>query len=377
MVSSAQREPLTVFRSGEDGYRTYRIPAIIRLTENRLLAFCEGRVNGGADFGNVDIVMKYSNDQGKTWSALQVVADQDSLQAGNPAPVVDWTDPNYPAGRIFLFYNTGNAPEAAIRKGKGLREVFYKTSVDGGMHWSDPVNITASVHRPNQPERDRRYQFAGDWRSYANTPGHAIQLRSGPCRGRLYIAANHSSGEPQSQFTDYSSHGYYSDDHGKSFRLAASVPFPGSNEAMAAEPAPGTLLLQFRNQSGRPRLRGIAISHDGGASWDSVYYDQQLPDPVCQGSILVAANGPKKVVLTCNNADTARRNNLTLRVSTNGGKSWQQSIRIDASNDGPGVDFTAYSDMVNLDRGVVGILYERNSYRGIVFRRIRWNNGSK
>jgi hypothetical protein len=30
----------------------------------------------------------------------------------------------------------------------------------------------------------------------------------------------------------------------------------------------------------------VAISKDGGEHWDSVYYDKQLPDPVCQGSLL-------------------------------------------------------------------------------------------
>ena len=78
---------------------------------NELLAFCEGRVKGSADFGDIDIVMKKSNDGGKTWMPIKKIVDIDSLQAGNPAPVVDLTDPVYPGGRIFLFYNTGNNHE--------------------------------------------------------------------------------------------------------------------------------------------------------------------------------------------------------------------------------------------------------------------------
>ncbi|MCH5599194.1 glycoside hydrolase [Niabella ginsengisoli] len=97
------QEPTTVFASGKDGYKSFRIPAIISLKDGSLLAFAEGRVNNAGDFGNIDIVMRSSSDNGKSWYALQVAVDAKELQAGNPAPVVDLTDPAYPNGRIFLF----------------------------------------------------------------------------------------------------------------------------------------------------------------------------------------------------------------------------------------------------------------------------------
>ncbi|WP_232047039.1 sialidase family protein [Sphingobacterium daejeonense] len=65
---------------------------------------------------------------------MKVAADYDKLQAGNAAPVADLLDPAYPEGRIFLFYNTGNNHEGEVRKGKGLREVWYITSTDGAKH---------------------------------------------------------------------------------------------------------------------------------------------------------------------------------------------------------------------------------------------------
>src|SRR6218665_2363513 len=151
----------------------------------------------------------------KTWSLLQVAASNDTLQAGNPAPVVDRADSAYPKGRLFLFYNTGNASENMVRKGRGLREVWYKTSTDNGLTWSAPVNITLQVHKPRQPRVNSAYNFNEDWRSYANTPGHAIQLTSGKYKGRIYVAANHSAGEPQKHYADGRAFGYYTDDHGK------------------------------------------------------------------------------------------------------------------------------------------------------------------
>ncbi len=175
-----------VFISGQEGHKSYRIPAIIT-AGNKLLAFCEGRVDHAGDFGDINIVLKESTDGGKSWSALRTVVDYNKLQAGNPAPVVDQTDPAYPQGRIFLFYNTGDNHEAEVRKGKGLREVWYKTSADGGQTWSDPVNITTQVHRPKRPDLNPAYDFPENWRSYANTPGHALQFKDGKFKGRIYF----------------------------------------------------------------------------------------------------------------------------------------------------------------------------------------------
>src|SRR6476620_10714420 len=192
MVFSQEKIP--VFISGTEGHKSYRIPAIIGLPNGDLLAFCEGRVNGAGDFGDINIVMKRSSNNGKTWMPLVTIVDADSLQAGNPAPVVDLTDPSFPQGRIFLFYNTGNNHEGEVRKGNGLREVWYKTSTDNGKTWSAPVNITLQVHRPMQPRVNPGYNFAEDWRSYANTPGHAMQFQNGRYKGRIFIPANHSAG---------------------------------------------------------------------------------------------------------------------------------------------------------------------------------------
>jgi sialidase-1 len=235
IMSVAQRTAIPVFTSGTEGHKSYRIPAIISLPNGALLAFAEGRVNGSGDFGDINIVLKRSMDGGNSWDPLQYVAEFDTLQCGNPAPVVDLTDPRFPQGRIFLFYNTGNNHEGEVRKGKGFKQVWFKTSVDGGLTWSAPTDITLQVHRPYHPEVNEAYSFKEDWRTYANTPGHAMQFQSGRYKGRIYVAANHSAGPPKKQAEDYDAHGFYSDDHGNSFHLGSSLQWPGSNESMATE----------------------------------------------------------------------------------------------------------------------------------------------
>lgn len=369
----SQNKNVSVFISGTEGYKSFRIPAIIKTFNNDLLAFCEGRVNSSGDFGDIDIVMKRSTDHGKTWTSISKVVNYDLLQAGNPAPVIDNTDPAYPNGRIFLFYNTGNNHEGEIRKGKGVREVWYKTSIDNGFTWSEGVNITTQTHRPNYPQVSSTYNFKEDWRSYANTPGHGLQILEGIYRGRIFIAANHSSGAPLPNFMDYNAHAYYSDDHGKSFKLSETVNVPGSNESTAAEISNNRVMLNARNQSGHIKARLAVIGSNGGANWDTSYFDNQLPDPVCEGSILNIGTKNKKNILAFSNAaDTLRRDNLTLRISFDEGKTWPKRIPIDKSPVEGAKDFTAYSDLVKMNNNQIGVLYEKEGYAKIEFIVINW-----
>ena len=132
LVNLAFGQEVAVFTSGTEGHKSYRIPAIIALKNKEILAFAEGRVNNSGDFGDINIVMKRSADKGKTWSPVKVLVNYASLQAGNPAPVVDMLDPEHPQGVVYLFYNTGNNHEGEVRKGNGLREVWYIKSTDQG-----------------------------------------------------------------------------------------------------------------------------------------------------------------------------------------------------------------------------------------------------
>lgn len=362
MGSSFLNAQSVVFKSGNDNYSTFRIPAIIKAPNGDLLAFCEGRVNNSGDFGNIDIVMKRSTDGGNNWSTIQVVVDADSLQAGNPAPVVDLLDPACPGGRIFLFYNTGNNHEGEVRKGKGERKVVYVTSTDNGKSWGAPVDISEETHRHGKEE---------DWRSYANTPGHALQLERGKYKGRIYVAANHSEGAPKSRFEDYRAHGFYSDDHGKTFSLSESVRFPGGNESTAAELSGSRLMMNSRNQRGDKRMRIVSVSEDGGNRWAISFFDSTLVDPVCQGSILNIGWKDDRAVLAFSNAATAnRRDSLMVRISLDEGVTWKYSLLIDHDPEKK-KDHTAYSDLVLVNKKTLGVLYERNGYREILFTPIQ------
>lgn len=361
LITDLAAQSTTVFENGESGYTCFRIPAIAKAPNGTLLAFVEGRVNNCGDFGDVDIVMKTSNDNGLTWGSLQVVASNTTLQAGNPAPIVDLFDPKYPKGRIFLVYNTGNASEQANREGDGVREVLYITSTDNGQTWSVPTNITTSVHRPKNPAFNPSYSFKEDWRSYANTPGHGLQLTKGEFRGRLLVPANHSEGPPQKESRDYHAHAFFSDDHGATWRLSSVIDYPGSNESTAAELSDGSVLLNMRNQSGDQKYRLSSRSNSGGEVWEKAKIETQLPDPVCEGSILnVPISRRKNVLFFSNLNSTTQRANLSLYKSEDDGKKWTLVKVVDAGS-------SAYSDLVLISRRQLGVLYEKDGYRKIVF----------
>lgn len=346
-LASAKNAIIPVFANGDNGYKCFRIPAIVATPDGALLAFAEGRRNGCNDFGDIQIVMRISRNQGKTWGPLQVVARNGNLQAGNPVPVVDTRDAHYPKGRVLLVYNTGDASEAAVREGKGTRRIWYVASMDDGATWGNPVEITATVKLPS-------------WRSYATGPGHGLLLTSGPHAGRIVIAANHSEGDAHSA-SETMAHAFFSDDHGSTWHLGDTLAVPGTNESTAAESGDGSVVMNSRDQSGKSRARVIAISSSGAEHWDRHIIAHDLPDPVCQGSMLTYA--PKKgkpTLLFSNAASTTNRVNLTLSVSRDGGLTWPKHTTIDA---GP----SAYSDIVIMKQGTLGIIWERGSDNGIFF----------
>ena len=78
-----QSSDIVVFQSGSDGYQTFRIPALIKAPNGDLLAFCEGRVNNELDAGDIDLVMRRSKDNGKSWGKLKIIWDDNKNTCGN------------------------------------------------------------------------------------------------------------------------------------------------------------------------------------------------------------------------------------------------------------------------------------------------------
>lgn len=135
-----------LFISGTDGYDTYRIPAIVTTNSGTLLAFCEGRKEGRGDAGNIDIVMKRSEDNGKTWGDQVVLWDDEGNTCGNPCPVVDEITGEI---HLLLTHNLGSDHESDIihKTSESTRTVWVMRSSDDGKTWTEPQDITSTTKK--------------------------------------------------------------------------------------------------------------------------------------------------------------------------------------------------------------------------------------
>ena len=337
-TSNARTAPakVNVFENGMSGYATFRIPAIIRTKGNTLLAFAEARRYSISDSGDIDLVVRRSEDGGKSWGEIIVVWDDAENTCGNPAPIVEKE-----SGRIILLmtWNRGEDKERQIMRRTSIdtRRVFICHSDNDGVSWSTPEQITNSV----KPE---------EWAWYATGPCHAIQLQHKAHRGRIVVPCVHSLYD--GKHTYYNAHLIYSDDRGESWKIGATL--PGGNESTVVERADGSLMHNSRWQRGPAKYaRHYVISEDGGITCGEVVRDENLIEPVCQGSIIGYSVKSKATnrLLFSNPASTKHRKNLTLRQSRDGGVSWSKGLVIE---EGP----SAYSDIVILPHKEVGILFE-------------------
>ncbi len=95
-------EHRALFTKGEAG-REYRIPSMLVLPGDIILAFAESRTQAYLDWGNIDLVMKRSTDGGITWSEIYVLGDNGTRTVGNPCSV--W---NVNTSTVHMIYNIDN-----------------------------------------------------------------------------------------------------------------------------------------------------------------------------------------------------------------------------------------------------------------------------
>lgn len=328
----------SLWKGGEGGYHTYRIPALVVTPQGSILAFCEGRKSSSSDAGDIDLLLRRSLDNGETWSQQKVIWNDRGNTCGNPCPVVDAE-----TGTLWLLctWNRGDDREHAIINGrsKDTRRVFVMSSTDDGLTWSDPREITSDVKNPR-------------WTWYATGPGSGIQIRHGEHAGRLVLACDHIEAKTK----HYYSHIVYSDDHGKTWKLGGRTPNHQVNECTVVELSDRRLMLNMRNYDRSKTCRQRAFSRDGGITWQDQGFDTTLVEPICQASIerySWPAQGKQGVILFANPASTTRVN-MTVRASFDDGETWPSKLRL---HSGP----SAYSDLAVLSDGTAACLYERGT----------------
>ncbi len=321
-------EFVSLFNTGmEEGVSCYRIPAIVTAPNGDLLATIDERVPSCNDLrgsDDINIVMRRSSDNGKTWTPIETVIDfPEGKSASDPSMIVDKI-----TGEIFLFYNYMNLDTA--------KDVYYfhvMKSSDNGKTWSKPEDITSQIAKP---EWHNDFKFI--------TSGRGIQTKTGKL---LHCMVNLDSGM----------HLFGSDDHGKTWYLI-NTPITPANESKVVELADGSWMVNARvnNKKG---TRYVHISNDEGKTWVTKQ-ETQLEDPACNASIIrytLKEYGSKKNRLLFSNAKSVKgRVNMTVRISYDEGKTWSKGKTIYTGS-------SAYSSLTILKNGDIGLFFEKDDYK--------------
>jgi sialidase-1 len=363
---AADLEKIDLFHADSGGYKIYRIPGIVVTKSGTVLAYCEARKTA-SDWATIDILLRRSTDGGKTWSDPAKIADVPGPKERNPVAVekkigskddITYNNPVMIAdasGAVHLLFCLE------------YMRCFYSRSDDDGKTWTKPFEITANAFDPLKKQHA--------WKVLATGPGHGIQLKG----GRLVVPVWLSLG------TGGSGHGsgvtatIYSDDGGKTWKPGeVAVPstdeWNSPNEATVAELSDGSVMLNARSPS-KANRRLVTTSADGATKWSKPKFDDALPEPICEGSLLAI---PGKKALLFSNPDnlekagaktppapgTGRdRKNVTVRLSEDDGKTWTAKRSIESG-------FSAYSDLAALKDGTVLLFYERAGEKGANYGRL-------
>lgn len=360
-----------LFNGGEGGYKLYHIPGLVVTAKGTVLAWCEARQKGG-DWDQIEVLLRRSTDEGKTWSEPKKIADVPGAKTKNPFSLavknVNPADVTY-NNPVLIADRDGTVHMLFCLE---YMRCFYQRSTDDGLTWSTPVEITGTFEkfRPNY-----------DWKVLATGPDHAIQLAT----GRLVVPVWLSTGTGGNAHRPSVTATIYSDDQGKTWQ-AGDVAVPctdewiNPNETIAIELADGSVMLNVRSES-KAHRRLVTVSRDGATGWSTPKFDSALLEPICMGSIVrlsLAKDGGKNRILFSNPDNLSRadgkeaegknrdRKNLSVKLSYDEGKTWAISKPID-----PG--YSGYSDIAVTKSGTILSFYgrgEKTDFGGYAFNHL-------
>lgn len=341
-------------------YHSFRIPSLIRTTDNTLIAFAEGRAASNGDFGNINLLYKRSTNDGATWSRLSEVVGAGQGTWGNPTAVVDRE-----TGTIWLFMNHQPVGSSPVNSWDD-RQVWLSHSTDDGVSWSDPVNMSATL-------KPRTLADGRSWNWDAVGPGVGIQTTVDH-PGRLVIPAQHRN--------------IYSDDNGQTWRVdvmetASGAAMEQTGESTVLELADGRLYRNDRPTSGvweTGKRRWVSTGRIG-AAFTPFAPASCLLDPLNEASTMrYNADAPARLAFV-NSASTETRTKMRIRMSENEGQTWSYSrpfsdapLPLEGGNYREG----GYSSIAKTADFHVGALIEVNentgssstSHRSIAFRKV-------
>ena len=347
-----------VRHAGDDGSNAFRIPGLVTTNKGTLLGVYDVRYNNSNDLQeHVDIGLSRSTDGGKTWEKMRLplsfgeTGDMPKAQngVGDPSILVD-TKTNTIWVVAAWTHGMGNQ-RAWVSSHPGMdmyhtAQLVMAKSTDDGKTWSAPINITGQVKNP-------------EWHFLLQGPGRGITMQDGTLVFPIqYIGKDRI---PNAGIM-------YSKDRGETWHIHNHAR-TNTTESQVVEVEPGVLMLNMRDNRGGSRA--VYTTTDLGRTWkEHVSSRTALQEPVCMASLIsVKAKDNvtgKDLLIFSNPNSTSRRNHITIKISTDGGKTWlpEHQLMIDEG------DSWGYSCLTMVDKETVGILYE-SSMAHMLFQKVK------
>lgn len=269
------------------GQKPFRIPALAKTKSGRLLAFSDYRPNGNdIGFGEVDIQLRTSDDNGANWSNAVTIANGDgngsALTCGfGDAAVVADRETN----DVLMLCVAGKVPytQADYTNGNPLPIVRF-VSHDEGATWQPFENITNQVYSlfDNSKNGKVKSLFVGSGKLCQSST-----IKNGS-HYRVYAPVAARDGGNRVLF---------SDDFGATWGVlggADALPCPGGDEPKIEELPDGRILLSSRAWGGRLfNIFAYSNKQTGEGTWGTPAKSDQSNNGVvaqgnaCNGEILI------------------------------------------------------------------------------------------
>lgn len=352
-----RRKAVSVRKAGDDGAAAYRIPGIVTTSDGTLVAVYDVRYESSADLqGNIKVGVSRSNDRGLTWEPMRLALNLDghgglpAAQNGTGDPCILYDSRNNRLWIAALWCHGMPGKRAWTASGQGLSpdetgQLLLVSSEDGGMTWSEPVNITPMVKDES-------------WHLLLQGPGRGITMSD----GTLVFPAQFIDSERIPNATVV-----YSVDAGRTWAIGNPARRK-TTESQVAEYPEGTLMLNMRDDRGGSRA--VSVSRDMGATWSEHPSSRSaLREPVCMASLIAVRAGDnitgKDLLLFSNPDSSVERKDITIKLSLDGGLTWPAAHQV-VLDEGYG---WGYSCLTMIDESTVGILYE-SSVANIIFQAV-------
>ena len=350
-------------KPNKDGIKSYRIPALLKTDKGTLIAGADERRLHQYDWGDIGMVVRRSEDKGKTWSDRVTITNlRDNPKASNPSissPVnIDMVLVQDPATkRIFSIYDM-------FPEGQGIfgmaaqREEAYK-QIDGktyqilykeGEEGSYIIRENGTVYTPDGKATDYRVVVNPVKPAYSDK-GDLYQ--GDQLLGNIYFTSNKTS--PFRVAKDSYLWMSYSDDDGKTWSAPQDItPMvkadwmkflgvgPGTGITLHTGPHKGRIIVPTYTTNQTSHLNGsqssrIIYSDDHGKTWhmgDAVNDNRPVGNEIIHSSTMnnSGAQNTESSVVQLNNGDLklfmrGLTGDLQVATSKDGGATWEKEIK--------------------------------------------------